>query len=104
MVRFEPWEGARVRGAGVLRLRATATGDAWETGELGRGVTRETTWLGHRDVTWQGHRYQTPVVAGMAPGDRREGPLLVEGEWATLWVPPGCRIAAEDLFYRLEVR
>lgn len=103
-LRFEPWRGLAARTRGVLRLRATAIPvEQWGESRAGSGVARVLDWLGHREVWWQDRRYQTPVVAGLANGEQRSGPLLVESQWATLWVPPGCRLSADELFYRLEV-
>ena len=54
--------------------------------------------LGARGATFDGATHETAVLLRdrLAPGDRREGPAVVEEEGSTTVVPPGYRVEVDD--------
>ena len=69
----------------TVRATAVAPGPELSSEDAGRGVERTS-----RDVAWAGEGVRTAVLRGEpAPGDRVEGPAIVELPEATVAVPPG---------------
>jgi N-methylhydantoinase A len=55
--------------------------------------------LGQRPVTFDGEPHRTPVLLRprLVPGDRRDGPIVIEEDSATTVVPPGYTIEVAEL-------
>jgi N-methylhydantoinase A len=80
----------------LVTIRATAVtpgaelrlGDAAVRGEVGRST---------RSATFSGQRTETAVISGSpAPGERFDGPAVVELPESTVLVPPGWRGAVDE--------
>ncbi|WP_254280003.1 hydantoinase/oxoprolinase family protein [Haloarcula marina] len=81
----------------LVTFRATATLGG-ETPPLAAHGGDEPARRGTREVTFESAVHETPVLSwdGLAPGDRADGPAIVEGGESTVVVPPAWSLTVDD--------